>query len=267
MQTIYIDVLLILNIYVNFFLLKATARFLHTPLKIPRCILASLYGSLFSLMILAPDLGKVINLLIKLFAALTIIPVAFGFHGIKKLFSDSFMFLAVNFIFAGGVYAVYSWLKPDFMHIANSCIYIDFSMIVLITTTAILYFIICTAEKVIMKSRNIYDNCKVKIRYADNVIISEGIADTGNNLMDLFSGKHVVICGKDEFTRLTGNSKIPKGFRILPCNTVNGGGFISIFRPDEVVIINTVSGVEKNVDVMVGSGECGNKIIFNPTIL
>lgn len=37
METIYIDVLIILNIYVNFFLLRITAGVTHSPLKNSRC--------------------------------------------------------------------------------------------------------------------------------------------------------------------------------------------------------------------------------------
>ena len=48
MKSIYLDVLIVLNIYVNYFLLRATAKFTHTPLKTIRCIISSVIGSLFS---------------------------------------------------------------------------------------------------------------------------------------------------------------------------------------------------------------------------
>lgn len=54
MKSIYLDVLIVLNIYVNYFLLRATAKFTHTPLKTIRCIISSAIGSLFSLTILLP---------------------------------------------------------------------------------------------------------------------------------------------------------------------------------------------------------------------
>ena len=40
MKSIYLDVLIVLNIYVNYFLLRATAKFTHTPLKTIRCIIS-----------------------------------------------------------------------------------------------------------------------------------------------------------------------------------------------------------------------------------
>ena len=78
MKSIYLDVLIVLNIYVNFFLLRATARFTHTPLKTSRCVLSSVLGSLFSLTIFLPVSNFFITLLIKLAAAAVITAMAFG---------------------------------------------------------------------------------------------------------------------------------------------------------------------------------------------
>jgi len=69
MQTIYVDVLIILNIYINFLLIKTTSKITRSPLKFIRCILASFYGSLFSILILFPHLNCIINLFISLACA------------------------------------------------------------------------------------------------------------------------------------------------------------------------------------------------------
>ena len=52
MRYIYVDVLLILNLYVNYFLLRATGRLMHLPCRRKRCIAAAVAGSLCSLTIL-----------------------------------------------------------------------------------------------------------------------------------------------------------------------------------------------------------------------
>ena len=49
MKTIYLDVLLCLNLYINYFVLRATAKLLHAKLRTGRCLLAAGVGSLFSL--------------------------------------------------------------------------------------------------------------------------------------------------------------------------------------------------------------------------
>ena len=271
MQTIYIDVLIVLNIYVNCFLLKTTAKLTHTPLKNIRCMLASAYGSLYSLLILAPELGTIINFLIKSAAAVTIVITAFGMKNLKRILVNTAYFFGVNFIFAGAVYAVYSWFRPNFMHFSNTYFYVDFSLLVLIVTTAVLYGIVCIFRRISDRGR--YSDCeyRVIIKYDGRQIECEGLADTGNGLVDFFSGQPVIICGSEDFSRLTGydNSeyKIPKGYRLVPCSTVSDSGFMEIFRPDEIKIINGYSGEEKPVEAMIGSGQSRGKAVFNPKIL
>ena len=271
MQTIYIDVLIVLNIYVNCILLKTTAKLTHTPLKNIRCISASAYGSLFSLLILAPELGTLINLLIKSAAAVTIVMIAFGKDSLKRIMVNTVYFFGVNFIFAGAVYGVYSWFKPDFMHFSNTYFYIDFSLIVLIATTAALYGIVCIFRRISDKGR--YTDCRYRviIKYGQRQIECEGLADTGNGLVDFFSGQPVIICGSEDFSRLTGYENggdiLPKGYRLVPCSTVSESGFMAVFRPDEIKIINGYSGEEKPVEAMIGSGQSMGKAIFNPKIL
>ena len=82
MQTIYLDVLLLQSLYVNYFLLRAAARVTHTPLRFARCLLVSAGSSLFSLLIFLPALPLLLQLLLKLTAAAATVSLAFGIqHG------------------------------------------------------------------------------------------------------------------------------------------------------------------------------------------
>ncbi len=142
-MTVYIDVLIILNVYVNYFLLRTAAKLTHSPLRTWRCIAASFYGSLFSLLMVAPRLPLAVTLAVKLAAAVTIVIAAFGIHSRIRVIKNTAAFFSANFIFAGVIYAVYSWLKPGYMHFANSYFYIDFSLLLLVVTTAALYAAVC----------------------------------------------------------------------------------------------------------------------------
>ena len=269
METIYVDVLIVLNIYVNFFLLRITAGITHSPLRTGRCAAASVYGSLFSLTILLPELGTLLSLIIKLAAAISIIALAFGYHGKTRLFLNTAAFFTANFVLAGTVYGVYNMLKPEFIHFNNACFYIDFSLIILVVSTAVLYFAVRMIQ--IFANKAIDGDYMVIIRKGDKVISLTGLADTGNALVDYFTGSPVIICSKESFSNLTGTelniSLLPKGFRLLPCTAVSGNGLIPVFRPDEVVISNCTNGGRKPVDAVIGFGQCEGKAIFNPKLL
>lgn len=269
METVYIDVLIVLNIYVNYFLLRITAGLTHSPLRTGRCILGAVWGSIFSLTILLPELGTVIPLLIKLGAAVSIVAISFGISGKKRLFINTAAFFAANFVLAGAVYGIYSLLRPQFIHFHNASFYIDFSLLVLIVTTAALYFALRLLRLITDKAPT--GSYLVYVRSGKKVLKLSGLADTGNGLVDFFTGAPVIICSEDSFSELTGKaldiSLLPRGFRLLPCRAVSGSGLIPVFRPDEVLIYSDDSGERKAVDAMIGFGECGGKAVFNPKLL
>lgn len=273
MYTIYVDVLIILNIYVNFFLIITTAKIMHSPIKTGRCIAAAVYGSLYSLLILIPHLGIFINTLIKLAAAVTIILIAFGFGGKLRLIKESIVFFAINIILAGVIYAVYSWLKPEFMHFNNTYFYMDFSLIILVITTAAMYFAVSIARRFADRIPEKTGYYKIIIRYRDKTASLSGIADTGNVLVDFFSGKPVIVCGRDKLQEITGEADfdfsaggIPKGFRMIPCSTVSGSSLMPVFKPDEIIILDAEKNIKK-VEALVGFGASDSEAVFNPRLL
>ena len=93
MMCIYLDVLIVLNIYVNYFLIKATAKFTHKPVSSLRCVLSALLGSLFSLTILIKNMPIAISMLLKLIAALTIVACSFGIKICPDFLSRHFTFI------------------------------------------------------------------------------------------------------------------------------------------------------------------------------
>ncbi|MBR4626277.1 MAG: sigma-E processing peptidase SpoIIGA [Ruminococcus sp.] len=269
METIYLDVLIILNIYMNFFLLRITACITHSPLKNARCAAASLYGSLFSLLILVPELNGLLSALIRAFAAFTISAAAFGFHGRKRLVTVTGAFLGANFILAGCIYAVYSWLTPDFMHFNNSYFYIDFSLLVLVITTSALYAAAYAARILLDKAPPGHGCYRITVKYRGKTASLEGLADTGNSLVDMFSGSPVIVCGADDLAGILpeGGSTPARGFRLIPCRTVTASGVMPVFRPDEVLILDMLSGVRKPVDAVIGLGKTSGSAVFNPGLL
>lgn len=257
-MTIYVDVLIVLNIYVNYFLLLITAKISGSHLKPWRCVAASVYGSLFSLLILAPQLPNWVNTAIKLIAAATVVMIAFGICNTRRFLKNSAAFYITNFILAGGIYGAYIWLKPDSLHFSNSCFYIDFSLLLLIGATAAFYLLACIIRRLWASSP--LEGYMVYIRLGERLLTFEGLADTGNCLVDFFTGKPVMICPAADI------GELPKGTakRLIPVNTVSGEGLMEIFRPDEVLISAENEKKRHTADVMIGLGETHGKAIFNP---
>lgn len=269
MQTIYIDVLIILNIYVNYFLLRTAARITHSPLSTLRCIAASAFGSLFSLTILLPPLNGIVSTLLRIFSAAAIMLAAFGWSDIRRLIMNTAAFFIANFLLAGSVYAVSFCFAPEFVHINNGCFYIDFSLLILILTTAAMYAIVWAARVISGRLPAEQGKYRVLVRYRNIVVNMAGLADTGNVLVDMFTGVPVIVCGREQFSEFIPDKceKLPRGFRYIPCCTVSESGVMPVFCPDEILILNSADGSRKPVEAMIGLGECPGTAIFNPGLL
>ena len=80
-QTIYIDVLLAVNIFINYFLLLAAAKFLAVRRIRLRILAASVLGAAYSLTMLMPSIPMVLALLMKLAMSASLVFVAFPWGG------------------------------------------------------------------------------------------------------------------------------------------------------------------------------------------
>lgn len=275
MHTIYADVLIVLNIYVNFILILTVAKITHSKLKKIRAIIASVYGSLYSLMILLPEIPNVLNIAIKFFAASTIIVIAFGMYNKMRTVINIICFFMANFIFGGVIFAVYIWLKPSFIHFNNTYFYIDFSLLLLIFVTAFLYTALSIFQFFLDRTTAVSSSYRIIVKYRGRTAVLNALADTGNSLVDFFSGKPVIICS---YEKLSENINLPdikrpedylkvKGFRLIPYSTIGNSGMIPVFTPDEVLIINEDNEYRKKADALIGIKSTENKAIFNPQIL
>lgn len=275
MHTIYVDVLIILNIYVNFILLLTVAKITHSKLKKARAVIAAVYGSFYSLIILLPSINDVLNILIKLFAAVTIVIIAFGMYSKARTFINIVCFFIANFIFGGVIFAVYIWLKPSFIHFNNTYFYIDFSLLLLIFMTAFLYTALSIFQFFLDRSTDVSNAYRIIIKYKKNTAVLNALADTGNSLVDFFSGKPVIVCSYEKLAEKISLPDIEnpenflsiKGFRLIPYSTISSSGMIPVFTPDEVLIINDETGSVKKADVLVGIKSTEDKAIFNPSLL
>lgn len=278
MKTIYIDVLIILNIYVNFFLLKATARLTHTPLKTSRCIVSSVIGSLFSLTIFLPDMNFLIPLAIKLGAAVIITALAFGIKDKRQTLKLVFFFYIVNFIFGGIIMLFYLTFRPGFMAFGNTYFYVDFSLLSLVVFTAVSYFAVTAVRRLMDRGCDTKGKYKVVIRQSGKTVSVDALADTGNSLVDIFSGKPVIVCRSADLQDIADLPSEPavenaellyktNGLRFIPYSTIGNTGMIAVFSPEEIVICDSESGRTKKVDAMIGIDAKDVPAVFNPKLL
>lgn len=234
-QTIYIDVLAGINLFINYFLLLAVSKFLSYPVRRPRFIGAAALGALFSLSILLPELGTALSLLMKLVMSVLIILVAFGFGEIKFFLRAVCAFYIINFSFAGFMLVLWYFLAPQGLVIRNSIIYFDISPLLLIFLTVVCYFLITLFNRITGRQMPRELICRLTVKYAGHTNICVAKVDTGNSLKEPFSGFPVAVVYEHALSGIPTQKEIPN-FRLVPYEAVSGDGLLPAFRPDLLTV-------------------------------
>lgn len=272
-MTIYLDVLLVLNLFVNYFLLLSTSLLAHRNTRKLRLLLGASIGSISALLIFLPDFGFLITFLTKVIIGTILILITFGIETKKVFIKTLALFLAVNFVFAGIMFLIWISFSPKNMFLQNSIPYISISPLVLIIGSVVSYLCIRFFNIVISKRVEQKKLCQISIEINENIGNTTALIDTGNLLTDPFSGLPVVLWEIGALGRIipqelmtffddisAGKEKFPDKWksklRLVPCETACGGSVLPAFLPDEFNVLEGDKKIKKKAIVAV----CNKKL-------
>lgn len=267
-QTIYIDVLIAINLFINYFLLLAVSKFLSIPVKRPRLFAAAAFGAAASLTIFMPEINLFLSLLIKLVLSVAIVRIAFRFCGLKQLLRQLAAFYIMSFAFAGLMLAFWYFIAPQGLIIKNSIVYFNISPLMLIIMTVICYFIIRLINRATGRQapENLF--CKIQIDYNGESVSCLAKVDTGNTLTEPFSNAPVAVVYEECVAALIPQEDSGK-IRFVPFQAISGGGLLPAFKPDKLTIFCGKNQIEINeVYIAVTKSKLGAfTALLNPDLL
>ena len=153
LMCVYVDVLIILNTLVNYFILLAVDKVLRLHSKRWRILLGGAVGGLSSLLLFLENLGIVMTLL-KILTAIFMTVVTFGIKPIRRLLKSVFLLFAITFLFGGLLFAIYIFFDKDILIYSNGIVYFDIDLTFLIICTVISYAVITVISKISDKTNN-----------------------------------------------------------------------------------------------------------------
>lgn len=248
MNSIYIDVLITVNIFIDYFLLILTKKIIGANVKYLRIIIGSIVGGIISLTALLPVLPFGLNILSDFIATMLLIFITFGKCEIKTYIKRVLVFFALSFAFGGLMIFIYLSFKPKGMGIYNDVVYFDISPILLIILTLVCYYILLLVKKL---TKTVYksDVHNIEIKINDKSYIFSAKLDTGCNVKEPFSGKSVIVAEKEVFEDFVPDkTKV----RVIPFTSLGGSGILQGFCADSIIIDG------KAVDNSVYIGICEN---------
>jgi stage II sporulation protein GA (sporulation sigma-E factor processing peptidase) len=248
-MVIYLDLLLCLNLFVNFFLLKSAAVISKADIKLWRLIAAAMIGAVSSLTILLPKIPIVLDLWIKIFVSALMTLAAFSFCSIKIFARRYFAMLLCSFSFAGVMFAVWLAFRPKGMAVSGNAVYFNISPMLLVVSTVVAYLIIRLIAYFTERKHTDKELFTLSITLGERTVSTQALCDTGNTLTDVLSGNPVVVIDKSIMQSLLPEyaaefcaaaslppPAIKERYRIIPYRAVGGRGFLPAFVPDCIEI-------------------------------
>lgn len=233
---VYVDILVILNTLVNYFILLAIRKITRSYTKRWRIALGAFVGGISSLLLFLEYLNVVMTVL-KVLSGVLMVVVTFGIKPLKQFVKRLFFLFAITFLFGGVTYAIYIFFDKDIMLYSNGIIYFDVDMTFLVVCSVISYCVITIITKYTDKKASKNKEYYVTIENNGKSVSCIALMDTGNNLREPFSNYPVIMADKSVFNQLYTDDTI----RLIPISTVNGESLIKSFRPQKIAIGNFVA--------------------------
>ena len=145
---VYADVLMVTNLFINYFLLSAVKLLLRVSVPRKRILFGALIGSVYALTIFLPKLPTAVSALMNLSASALMVFAAFPIHSRKKFLKAFLAFFVINFAFAGTMLALWLFFRPNGMIYQNGTVYFDIDIKILIGTTVLCYILLTSCQSV-----------------------------------------------------------------------------------------------------------------------
>lgn len=112
-MTIYIDIIFLENLFMNYIILFATGIILKAPLKIIRTLLSSTIGSIYAIISYMSILEINSNFVLKILLSIAMVYIAFNSKSAKLFFKQLIIFYLTSFTFGGVAFALLYFVSPQ----------------------------------------------------------------------------------------------------------------------------------------------------------
>ena len=193
-MTIYVDVVLMENLIMNYIILLATGLVLKLKIKHIRLLFGSLLGAIYSIVTYTGILKIYSNFILKIILSIIIVYIAYNPQTVKKLSKELLFFYLISFVFGGAAFALIYIVKPQDILMKNGLFLGTSPLKTIILAAIIAFFIIVTAFTIIRKKLTKKDIIyKIEVKINNKLIQAEALIDTGNMLKEPITNLPVVV--------------------------------------------------------------------------
>ena len=197
-MTIYLDIVLLENILLNYIIILSTAIISKERINFVRIILSSMVGGIFSIITYTTEVPVSLGILIKIVISIIMMKIAFKSLKIKKFLKTLVFFYLVSFTFGGIAFMLLFFINPQNIKLNGNRLVGIYPLKVTILA-GLVGFIIISIVAQIIKNRMTKNSmiCELEIFYKGKYKKIKTMLDTGNLLKEPISNADVIIVEKE----------------------------------------------------------------------
>lgn len=267
-ETVYADVLFMINFSMDFLCFYICSRVLGHPLSPVRTVIASAMGGIYSVAILYFDPGGAAELLLDIAVLLLMCAVARPRGSPAARLGGAAMYAGVSAALGGFMTAVFSLANRAGLSGANAGTdtggEVSAWVFALVAAAGAAASVIGGRRLGVRTSGG---RVRVKVFINGKHAEFDGMIDSGNLLSDPLSGRRIMICELEALagiidpataamvraggisSRMTADAAAK--VRFIPASGALGDGLVCAITPDEVIVTDPESGRECGSDVLV----------------
>ena len=267
-MTVYIDVVLLENLCMNYIILFGTAYITKIKRKHVRIFFSSLVGAIYAILAYAGIFPIYANLVVKIILSICMVYIAFSPKTIKGMLKELVVFYLVSFSLGGCAFALLYMVKPQNILMKDGVLIgtypIKIALLGGVVGFTITYIAFRVVKKKMTQKELIYS---IKIVLGNKQLETLVMLDTGNMLKDPLSNLPVILIEKEklyeilprglldnsekmlggDFKNENDNEDYKARLRIIPFTSVGKqNGMMLGIKADEVTIITDVDEIINN---------------------
>ena len=216
---IYLDLLFILNLWIDFLLLVTTNMIMKNNCLYKRIILSSLIGACSTFLVFIDN--STLLIISKLLICIVMQLIANGYKGLKSLIENVFYFYLTSIILSGTFYLLNG----------NNIGLMERYLLLFVFTPVILYINSKKINKLNTYYKDVYD---ITLVYKNKKYKFNGMVDTGNNLYDQYKKRPISLI---YFNKIKPNYE---DLILVPMETANGKSILKCIKVDKMIIDNKI---------------------------
>ena len=272
-MTIYLDIVLIENILLNYIIILSTAIISKEKINFIRIVTSSIVGGIFCILNYIIQIPMYLETILKIMISIIMMKIAFNKN--KRFIKTLMFFYLVSFTFGGIAFMLLFIISPQNVKLNSNTLIGIYPLKVTILAGAFGFMIISIIAQII---KNKYEKktmiCDLEIFYKGNCKKIKSMLDTGNLLKEPLTKADVIIVEKESLYGIINKeileniNEIIKGswledsnvhsykLKVIPFSSLgNENGILIGFKPDYIKVYDEEEYIRNDVIIGIYNGK------------